>query len=82
MNVELVNPTLILGLFAGRDAAGPEPSRWRARARLGERLRWRRAPRERHRLDHRDLAALDRPCAEVAAPAWRHARGLEPPART
>jgi hypothetical protein len=89
MNVELVNPTLVLGLFAGRDAAGPKPGRWRApawprraRARLDERPRWRRAWRGVRQLDGRALEDPDRAWSDVAAPAWRHAKGAEPPART
>ena len=89
MNVELVNPTLVLGLFAGRDAAGPKPGGWRApawpgraRARLDERLRWRPAWRGVRQLGDRALEDPDRVWTDVAAPAWRHAKGAEPPART
>jgi uncharacterized protein YjiS (DUF1127 family) len=89
MNVELVNPTSVLGLFATSDAAGPKPRQWLApawarqlRARLDEKLRYRRALHELHQLDDRELDDLDLARADLPALTWRHAHGHEPLART
>jgi hypothetical protein len=85
MNVELVNPTLVLGLFATSDAAGPKAGRWPAlgwarqvRVRLDEKLRYRRALHELHRPDDRELDDLDLARANMPALAWRHVHGREP----
>lgn len=89
MNVELVNPTLILGLFASSDAGKPRSSQplapaWarQVRANLDEKLRYRRALHELHQLDDRELDDLNLARADFPALAWRHANGLEPLART
>ena len=88
MNVELVNPTLILDLLANSDAAEPRLSRslapaWagRARAHLDEKLRYRRALHELEQLDERELDDLDLARADLPALAWRIAKRLEPLAR-
>jgi uncharacterized protein YjiS (DUF1127 family) len=89
MNVELVNPTSILGMFAHSDAARLKPRQWPApawarqvRARLDQKLRYRRALHELHQLDDRELDDLDLARADLPALAWRQAYGLEPLART
>lgn len=89
MNVELVNPTLVLGLFAQSNAAGPEPRQWptpawarQVRARFDEKLRYRRALHELHQLDDRELDDLDLARADLPALAWRHVHGHEPLARS
>jgi len=88
MNVALVNPMSVLGLCASSNGAVPKHSARRApawarqvQARLDEKLRYRRALHELHRLDDRELDDLDLARADLPALAWRHAR-LEPLART
>jgi uncharacterized protein YjiS (DUF1127 family) len=88
MNVELVNPTLVLGLCASSDAAGPKARHWPApawarqlRARCDEQLRYRRALHELHRLDDWELDDLDLARADLPGLAWRHAHGREPLSR-
>jgi uncharacterized protein YjiS (DUF1127 family) len=89
MNVELVNPTLVLGQFDRSEAAGPKPRQWPApawarqvRVHLDEKLRYRRALRELHQLDDRELDDLDLARADLPVLAWRHAHGREPLPRT
>jgi uncharacterized protein YjiS (DUF1127 family) len=89
MNVELVNPTWVLGLVAGSEAANPKPRQWRVpawarqvRARLEETLRYRRALHELHQLDARELDELNLARADLPTLARRHANGLEALART
>jgi hypothetical protein len=74
MNVELVNPTLVLGLLAISDAAEPRfrPSlapAWakQVRAHLDERLRYQHALHELHQLDDREFDELDLARADVPA---------------
>jgi hypothetical protein len=85
MNVELVNPMSVFRLFERSDAASPRPSHRRTpvwakqlRARLGEQIRSWRALHQLHRLDDRDLDALEIPRAAFPALAGRDARDLEP----
>jgi uncharacterized protein YjiS (DUF1127 family) len=85
MNVELMNPMSVLRLFERSNAARPQPSHWRPPvwakhlgARLGEEIRYRRALRELHQLDDRDLDDLDLARADLPALARQHAKALEP----
>ena len=85
MSVELVNPTLVLDLFASSAAAEPKSSHGvapagakRVRARLDQQLRYLRALRELHQLDDRELDDLDLARADLAALARRHAHGQAP----
>ena len=89
MNVELINPALVLGLFASSAAAEPKSGRrlaspWagRLRARFRARLRYRRALHELHQLDDRELDDLNIARADLRALARRDANGLEPLARS
>jgi uncharacterized protein YjiS (DUF1127 family) len=82
MNVELVHPTLVLDLFASSPAKpksghGLAPA-WakRVRARLDEKLRYRRALHELHQLDDRELDDLNLARADLPALARRRANGL------
>ena len=64
MNVELLNPTLVLGLIARSDPGKPNPGQWRGsaeqvRAHLDEKARYRRALHELHQLEDRELDDLD-----------------------
>ena len=88
MNVELVNPTSVLRLFEGSNAARRQRGHWRPPvwakqlgARLGEEIRYQRALYELHQLDDRDLDDLDLARADLPALARRHAKGLEPQTR-
>ena len=83
MNVEFVNPTSVLRLFEGSNAARRQRGHWRPPvwakqlgARLGE-IRYQRALHELHQLDDRDLDDLDLGRADLPALARRHAKGLE-----
>ena len=83
MNVELINPTSVLGLFASSAAAEPKAGHglapaWarQVRARLDEKVRYRRALRELHRLDDRELDDLDLARADLPALARRRANRL------
>jgi uncharacterized protein YjiS (DUF1127 family) len=85
MNVELVNPMAVYRLFEHSDAAGPQPGQGTAPvrakqlwARLGEEIRYQRAPYELHQLDDRELDDLDLARADLPALARRHAQGLKP----
>jgi uncharacterized protein YjiS (DUF1127 family) len=85
MNVELVNPMSVFGLFERSDAARPQSSQWRTPAwvkqlwaRRGEQIRYQRALHQLHQLDDRDLDDLDIARADFPALAGRHAKGLEP----
>jgi uncharacterized protein YjiS (DUF1127 family) len=89
MNVELVNPMWVLGLFAGSDGAKPKFSQrpapaWarQARARLDEKLRYRQALHELCQLDDRELDDLNLARADLPTLAWRHANGPKPLALT
>jgi uncharacterized protein YjiS (DUF1127 family) len=89
MNVQLVNPTSVLDLFASSAAAEPKSRlglapAWarQLRARHDEKLRYRRALHELNQLDDRELDDLDLARADLPALAWRHANGLEPLAGT
>lgn len=89
MNVELVNPMLVLRLLSHSDAAKRRPDRRRApawaqevQARLDEKLRYGRALHGLHRLDDGELDHLDLARADVPAPAWRHVKGFEPQAQS
>jgi uncharacterized protein YjiS (DUF1127 family) len=86
MNVQLVNPALVVHLFASGDAA-KAGSRWPAPvwakvalARLGQTLRYRRTLHELRRLDGRQLDDLGLASADLPALAWRHAHRSERPA--
>jgi uncharacterized protein YjiS (DUF1127 family) len=88
MNVELINPTLVLGLFASHDADKPRSSQWQApawarqvRASFHQKVRYRRALHELRQLDDRELDGLNLAHADLPALAWRHANGFEPLAR-
>jgi uncharacterized protein YjiS (DUF1127 family) len=88
MNVALVNPAVVLGLFASSGGAKPTSRRqvvpgWagQVRARLAEKLRYRRALHELHQLDDRELDDLNLARADLPALAWRHANCAEALAR-
>lgn len=85
MNVQLVNPMSVFRLFERSNAARPQPGHWRPPVwakqlggSLGEEIRYKRALRELHQLDDRDLDDLDLGRADLPALARRHAKGLEP----
>ena len=72
MNVELINPNSVLGLFAHGEAAELKPSErripaWtaRVRARVDEEIRYRRTVGQLRRLDDRTLDDLDIARAEL-----------------
>jgi uncharacterized protein YjiS (DUF1127 family) len=81
-NVQLVSPDALVATLAGPSggsASGHAGMLWGGlRARVGEELRYRRAPRALHRLDDRDLDDLDLARADFPELAWRHATGSEP----
>lgn len=84
MNVELVDPALVLRVFSPTDAAQRNLARKRAPAwarafltRLDEEIRYRRALHELRRLDDRELDDLGIASADLGVLAWRHADGHE-----
>jgi uncharacterized protein YjiS (DUF1127 family) len=88
MNVELINPVLVPGLFARGDPGGPKrgrsrPRAWtrRWRARFDEAARYRGALKVLRQLDDRELDDLGLAPTDLPALAWRHARSFGPAAR-
>jgi hypothetical protein len=69
MNGGLLNPMSVFRLFKRSDSAKPQTfaGAKQLRARLGERIRDQRALHQLHRLDDRDLDALDLARADSAA---------------
>jgi uncharacterized protein YjiS (DUF1127 family) len=85
INVQLVNPTLVFGLFPRSGAAEPNPGYWqapawvrKARGRLDQKLRYRHTLHELHQFDDRELEDLGLAPADLRALAWEHVKGKAP----